>query len=59
VLDDGDRRRVELGDELEGRIGVIEIIVGELLALHLLGRRDPVLARIGDIERCRLMGFSP
>ena len=42
VLDDGDRRlALELGNQLEGRIGIVEIVVGELLALHLLAVATP------------------
>ena len=38
VLDDGDgggRAGVELGDQLEGGVGVVDVVVGELLALQL------------------------
>ena len=38
MLDDGDggaRFGIELGDQLIGRVGVVEIVVGELLALEL------------------------
>ena len=38
VLDDGDgggALRIELGDAFVGRVGVVEVVVGELLALHL------------------------
>ena len=34
------RARIELGDKLVGRIGIIQIVVGELLALHLRRRGD-------------------
>ena len=48
VLDDRDRRhiRVELADQLERRIGVVEIVVAQRLALELRRRRDagPLLA---------------
>jgi hypothetical protein len=43
VLDDGDGGtlgRIELGDQLEGGVGVVEIVVGKLLALHLARRGD-------------------
>ncbi len=58
VLDDGNRWRglgVELRDQLEGRVGVVQIVVGELLALVLRGRRDagPFVAR--HVERRALM----
>ena len=45
VLDDGDRRRRELGDQLVGGIGVVEVVVAELLALDLLGGGDARPAR--------------
>ena len=38
MLDDGASRRarrIELGDAFVGRIGVVDIVVGELLALNL------------------------
>ena len=34
------RRRRELGDQLEGGVGIVEVVVAELLALHLLGAGD-------------------
>ena len=40
VFDDGDRRRCEFGDQLEGGVGIGEIVVAELLALHLRGGGD-------------------
>ena len=43
VLDDGDRRafgRIELGDEFVGRVGVVDVVVGQLLALDLPRGRD-------------------
>ena len=33
-------RRVEFRDEFEGGVGVVDIIVGKLLALHLPGGGD-------------------
>ena len=58
VLDDDDGRRVrriELGDAFIGRVGVVDVVVGELLALHLPGRGDAG-ARLGRaVERGRLM----
>ena len=42
MLDDGDGRRglgIELRHQLEGRVGVVEVVVGQLLALVLHGRR--------------------
>src|ERR1700712_6094398 len=54
MLDNSDRRAVELGHALERRVGVVQVVVGQLLALHLHRRRDPAsLARY--IERRRLM----
>ena len=43
MLDDGDGRRlrrIELGDQFVRRVGVVEIVVGERLALYLLGSGD-------------------
>src|SRR6185437_12559738 len=39
------------------RIGIVDVVVGKLLALNLFGGRhaEPFLAR--DIERCFLMGI--
>ena len=45
VLDDGagcGARRIEFGDAFVGRVGVVDVVVGELLALRL--------ARTGDAE---------
>ena len=41
MLDDGDGRRGELGGERVRGIGVVEVVVGELLALHLARGRNP------------------
>jgi hypothetical protein len=48
VLDDrhGGGRR-ELGDQLEGGVGVVDVVVGQLLALQLLG----LVATPGDAGR--------
>ena len=38
VLDDGDgggARRIELADQFEGGVGVVDVVVGQLLALQL------------------------
>ena len=45
-----DRVRIELADQLEGGVGVVDVVVGELLALQLPRRGDarPLLA--GDVE---------
>ena len=54
MLDDRHRRRVELGHAFERRIGVVQVVVGEFLALHLHRGRDAgPLA--GDVERRRLV----
>ena len=52
VLDDGDggRRRVEFGDQLKGGVGVVEIVVGKLLALVLHGGGHARAPRRRDIE---------
>ena len=45
MLDDGasgGARRIEFGDAFVGRVGVVDVVVGELLALRL--------ARTGDAE---------
>jgi hypothetical protein len=50
VLDDRHGRalgRVELGDQLEGRVGVVDVVVAELLALQL-GRRGHPDAGFGN-----------
>ena len=53
VLDDGDgrARRIELGDQLIGGIGVVDIVVGERLALDLAGRSDAGPLFAGEVER--------
>ena len=58
VLDDGasrGARRIELGDAFVGRVGVVDVVVGELLALRLARRGDaePRLGRA--VERRPLM----
>ena len=58
MLDDGDGRRlrrIELGAQFVSRVCVVEIVVGERLALHLLGGGDAeaLLGRL--IERRPLM----
>ncbi len=40
MLDDDDGRRVELGDAFERRVGVVQVVVGQFLALHLPGGGD-------------------
>ncbi len=55
VLDDDDRRPVELGHELIGRVGVVEIVVGKLLALHLRCRGDARAVRAVGVERGALV----
>ncbi len=39
MFDDGDARFGQFGDQLEGGIGIVDVIVRKLFALHLLGRR--------------------
>ncbi len=51
MLDDGDRGVVELGDQLEGGVGVVQVVEAELLALDLRGAGDPGPGRAADIER--------
>ena len=49
------RAGIELGDAFIGRVGVVDVVVGELLALHL-PRGGDAEARIGRaIERRRLV----
>ena len=58
VLDDRDGRaalRVELGDELVSRVGIVEIVVGEFLALQLRRGRDAEAPLGRAVERRRLM----
>ncbi len=38
MLDDGDGRLVEFGDQLEGGIGVRDVIVAEFFSLNLFRR---------------------
>ena len=42
--------RIELGDAFEGRIGIVDVVVGELLALHLAGPRHARPAFAGGVE---------
>src|SRR5215471_14180141 len=54
VLDDGacgGARRIELGDAFIGRVGVVDVVVGELLALNLTRGRDAKARRGRAIER--------
>ena len=57
VLDDGNRRGIapELGHQLECGLGIVEIVVGQLLALVLHGRRDAQARTAAGIERRPLM----
>ncbi len=60
VLDDGDggeRGGIEFGDELISRVGVVQIVVREFLALRLAraGDAGPLLGC--DIKRSALMGI--
>jgi hypothetical protein len=57
VLDDGNRcgsSGIELGHALVSRVGIVQIVVGKLLALHLArgGDAGPLLRR--SVE-CRLL----
>ena len=54
--DDGRRaRRIEFRDAFEGGVGVVDIVVGELLALRLPRRGDAGPRLAGQIEARRLM----
>src|SRR4029079_9547090 len=58
VLDNGDRSRhvrIELGDELIGRVGVVEIGVGKLLDLRLRRRGHAETVFAGAVEGAPLM----
>ncbi len=63
VLDDGDRgalSRVELGvsDQFVSRVGVVDVVIGKLLALDLASGRD-ARPRIGrQIKRGVLVGVG-
>ena len=53
MLDDDDgggARGRELGDRFVGGVGVVDVVVGELLALHLPRRRDTGALFGGAIE---------
>jgi hypothetical protein len=54
VLDDGDcggARGIEFGDAFKRRVGVVEVVVGQLLALHLARGRDAETQLAGAVER--------
>ena len=57
VLDDGDRRRIrgEVGDQLEGGVGVVDVVVGERFSLQLPGLGDARAGLGGEVERGRLV----
>ncbi len=58
MLDDGDGGTflgIELGDELVGRVGVVEIVIGQRLALDLHGRADAEMAFARAVESRPLM----
>ena len=58
MLDDGHggcARRIEFGDEFEGGVGVVDVVVRELLALHLPRGGDAETLFAGDIEARRLV----
>ena len=50
VLDDDDRRAVEFRHAFEGGVGVVQVVVGQLLALHLPRRRDARAVRAIHVE---------
>ena len=53
MLDDGDRGRargIELADQLEGGVGIVDVVVGQLLALKLASGGDAGPHVAGDIE---------
>ncbi len=51
VLEDGDGRFGELGDERGGGADVEDVVIGELLALELLERRAEVSVEFGLLVR--------
>ena len=58
MLDDGDSgraRRVEFGNELEGGVRIVDVVVGKLLALQLRSRGDAGALFAGQIEASRLV----
>ena len=58
VLDDGDGRRAgrfELAGQLERRVGVVDVVVGQLFALQLARRSDAGALLAGAVETCLLM----
>src|SRR3546814_2171654 len=61
MLDDRDGRRREFGDQLEGGIGAVEVVVAERLALELLGADDArprIAARIGRCCLVRVLAIA-
>ena len=53
VLDDGAggrARRIEFGDAFERRVGIVDVVVGELLALNLARRGDAEAGVAGAVE---------
>ena len=58
VLDDRRRsafRGIEFGDQLVGRVGVVDVVVGQLLALDLARGRNAGAGLGGQVERRALM----
>ena len=58
MLDDGagrGARRIELGDAFVSRVGIVDVVVGELLALHLARGGDAEALIRRAIERRRLV----
>ncbi len=62
MLDDGDRsrlRRIELGDKLIGRVGVVDVVVGKLFALNLHRGRHAEAPLARAVEGGPLMRVLP
>ena len=50
MFDDNSGRRFELGNQTQGRVGIVEIIVTQFLALNLPRPRDPKGGRTRAVE---------
>ncbi|MDT4890446.1 hypothetical protein FQZ97_1272880 [compost metagenome] len=58
MLDDGNgcgAGRIKLGDEFKRRIGIVDVVVGKLLALKLGCGRNARTLFAGQIKACGLM----